>query len=55
MTAFGIILILLVVGAAVIAVYSATKPSNILWIAVLLLAFAVAVMMGGESVGIHMR
>jgi hypothetical protein len=55
MSPFAIILILLVVGAAVIAVYSATKPSNILWIAVLLLAIGVALMWGGEAAGIHIR
>jgi len=36
-------MILLIVGAAAIAVWSAVKPIPILWVAVLLLAIAMAV------------
>lgn len=50
MSAFAIILILLIVGAAIISVYSQVKPAqNILWIAVLLLSIAVALLYGGAE------
>jgi hypothetical protein len=49
MTAFSIIFLILVVGAAIIAIYSQVKPAPILWIAVLLLAIAMAISMGGSE------
>jgi hypothetical protein len=51
MTAFSLILLILVVGAAIIAIVSSVKPWP-LWVAVLLLSIAIAiVMLGGEHIG----
>jgi hypothetical protein len=52
MTALSLILLILVVGAAVIAIVSSIKPWP-LWVAVLLLAIAVAIFaLGGEHIGV---
>ena len=51
MSALSLILLVLVVGAAVIAIVSSIKPWP-LWVSVLLLAIAMAVvMLGGEHMG----
>ena len=51
MTAFSIILLVLIVSAAIISIWSQVKPApNILWIAVLLLAIAMAVTVGTDHV-----
>jgi hypothetical protein len=50
MTAFSLILIILIVGAAIIAIVSSIKPWP-LWVAVLLLSIAMAIFaLGGEHI-----
>jgi hypothetical protein len=53
MSAIAIIIILLVVGAAFIAIMNGLKAWP-LWIAVLLLAIAVAILMGGGESSLHL-
>lgn len=50
MTALSILILVFIVGAAIIAILSQTRPTpNLLWVAVILLCVAVAVMqVGGE-------
>ena len=43
MNVLSILEIVLVVGAAIIAILSAIRPAPVLWIAVILLAIAVAI------------
>lgn len=50
MTAYSLILLVLVVGAAIISIVSSIKPWP-LWVAVLLLSIAIAIfMLGGDHI-----
>jgi hypothetical protein len=48
MSMIGIVVIILVVAALIIAIWSAVKPQPVLWIAVVLLAIAVMVDVGSH-------
>jgi hypothetical protein len=52
MSALSILVLVFVVGAAIIAIWSQVKPAPILWVAVLLLCVVVAITeLSGASVG----